>query len=52
VIDGQIIFLLLNGISKVKYSMLTTKKESLAHILYSSEKGNNVSIEYLTQKHQ
>ena len=34
---GQIIFLLLNGISIVKNSMLTIKKSSLARTVYSGQ---------------
>ena len=50
--DGQIILSLLTGTTVVKYSMLTTKKSSLAHSLYCGqawEKNNYIGIEYLNQ---
>ena len=37
VIDGQIILLLLNGITIAKYSMLTTQKSSLARKVYCEQ---------------
>ena len=51
VIGGQIMPTLLSGISMVNYSLLATKRSSLANGLYTADRHGNsnaVSIEYLT----
>ena len=48
VVDGQRLFLLLNGVSIVNYSMLTTKKDRSCIIQHTADV--SIHVEYLTQK--